>query len=54
MQALLKVDTKVSLAGIEATIQGSESFLSENVVLQQLKRLKRNRSPGLDDGLSMI
>ena len=28
--------------------QGVESFLSENVALQQLKRLKRSRSPGLD------
>ena len=74
MQALLKIDAKVNLENVEATIQDSlpqrnlgnltddqrkslfsyveypesESFLSENAVLQQLKRITRNRSPGID------
>ena len=74
MQALLKVDAKVNLEGVEDVIMeslpprvfsnlnevqrndlftyvdnpGSSEFISESVVLQQLRRLKRNRSPGMD------
>ena len=74
MQALLKVDAKVNLEGVEDVVMeslpprvfsnlnevqrndlftyvdnpGSSEFISESVVLQQLRRLKRNRSPGMD------
>ena len=74
MQALLKVDAKVNLEGVEDVIMeslpprvfsnlnevqrndlftyvdnpGSSEFISESVVLQQLRRLKRNRSPDVD------